>query len=93
MSEIQNHGLRIVLSDGSVIENGRCGYSDGHLWCWLAGYTMPQAAQIFFDPGKTAIIVYEYGEMMDRYEGFTTCTTLMVDGDGVVSVCLIKGVA
>lgn len=84
-------GQRLILMDGTIIENGRCGYADGRLWCWVTGYTMQQAAGIFFDPDKTGEIVYQYGEMSDRYEGFTVCTNLFIDNDGQVSVCLVRG--
>jgi 4-diphosphocytidyl-2-C-methyl-D-erythritol kinase len=42
-------GRNIVLNDGTVIPGGECGYSDGFLWCWLNGYTMQQAASLFFE--------------------------------------------
>jgi hypothetical protein len=84
-------GRNIVLNDGTVIPGGECGYSDGFLWCWLNGYTMQQAASLFFDPAKTSRIVFNYGEMQDVYEGFTNCINLNVDHDGKVSVCLTKG--
>ena len=93
MSEIQKTGQRLILMDGTIIENGSCGYADGRLWCWITGYTMPQAAQVFFDPAKTVRIVYEYGEMADTYEDFTNCTNLMIDSDGKVSACMTRGVA
>lgn len=92
MSEvIQKEGQRLIFDDGTVIEDGRCGYSDGHLWCWITGYTMQQAAAVFFDPEKTAKIVYEYGEMSDEYDGYTNCTSLMINNDGQVSACLVRG--
>lgn len=87
----ENHGQRLILADGTQIENGRCGYSDGHLWCWISGYTMTQAAQLFLEPAKTNRIVYEYGEMSDTYENFTNCTILIIDSDGIISVCLVRG--
>ena len=87
----QKTGQRLILMDGTVIENGNCGYSAGSLWCWVHGFTMPEAAQIFFDPSKTGKIVYEYGQMTDEYEGFTNCVNLFVDVDGKVSACLVKG--
>ena len=90
---VQKEGQRLILMDGTIIEDGRCGYADAHLWCWITGYTMQQAAAIFFDPGKTGKIVYEYGEMSKEYNGFTTCTNLFIDSDGQISVCLVKGVA
>lgn len=88
---VQKTGQRLILNDGTTIENGRCGYSDGHLWVWITGYTMMQAAGIFFDPAKTSRIIYEYGEMSNEYDGFTSCINLMIDTDGMISVCLIRG--
>jgi hypothetical protein len=84
-------GRRLILSDGTVLENGECGYADGRLWCWVSGMTMAEAAEMFFDPGRTDHIVFEYGEMSDEYDGFTTCTGISIDSDGKISVCLTKG--
>lgn len=84
-------GRRVVLNDGTTIENGQAGCSEGFLWLWFAGYTMQQAASLFFDPTKTERIVYQYGEMADEYTGYTTCRSLMVDNDGMVSVSMVKG--
>ena len=92
MSENQGKtGQRLILMDGTTIENGTAGYSQGVLCCWFTGYTLPQAAQMFLDPAKTGRIVFEYGQMSDNYEGFTNCTYLMIDSDGKVSVCLTRG--
>lgn len=84
-------GQRLILNDGTTIENGTAGYSEGLLWLWLSGYTMQQAAILFFDPTKTAHIVFQYGDMQDEYTGFTDCRTLTIDADGQVSVCMAKG--
>lgn len=84
-------GRRLILNDGTVIEDGNAGYSDGFLWLWFAGYTLQQAATMFFDPTKTAKIVYQYGEMQDEYTGYTVCRSLMTDADGRISVCMVKG--
>ena len=83
-------GQRITLNDGTVIDNGSAGLSSGFLWLYLPGYTIQQAAAVAFDPTKTAIIVFEYGEMSDTYNGYTTCTQI-AESDGVASVCLTKG--
>ena len=84
-------GTRVILFDGTTIENGRAGYAEGNLWLFLPGFSLPDAAGIFFDTDKTARIVFQYGEMEDVYTGFTRCVNLSVDTDGVVSVCLKKG--
>ena len=83
-------GRRLILADGTKIENGEAGYAGGFLWCYLTGWTMSHAAQVFTNPAKTAEIRFEYGEMEDVYRGFTTCTNIMTDGERV-SVCLVKG--
>lgn len=83
--------MRLKLSDGTTIENGTAGLSQGFLWLWFTGYTFSEAAGIFLDPNKTARIIYEYGEMEDEYVGFINCVTIQIDVDGRVSVCLKKG--
>lgn len=72
----QTHGHRLILADGTEIENGRAGYNAGYLVLWLPGYTMAEAAAVAFNPLKTDRIVFQYGEMEDVYEHFTTCKTL-----------------
>lgn len=84
-------GRRLILHDGTVIENGEAGYSQGFLWIWFTGYTLQEAAVMFFDPSKTSVIDYEYGEMQDDYRGYTNCISLQIDVDGKISVCLTKG--
>ena len=37
-------GRRLILSDGTVIEDGQAGLADGNLWLYLPGYTMQDAA-------------------------------------------------
>lgn len=84
-------GQRLILNDGTTIENGRAGYSQGFLWCHFKDFTMQQAAAIFLDEEKTSKIVFQYGEMQDEYNGFTSCIRLLIDVDGLVSVCMERG--
>ena len=83
-------GRRLILADGTEIENGEAGYAEGFLWMYFTGYTMAQAAAMFTDPEKTGVIRFQYGQMEDTYEGFTDCRTIRTDGDGKVSVCMTK---
>lgn len=84
-------GRRLILNDVITIENGTAGASDGLLWCWFTGYTMQEAAVIFFEPENTRKIVFQYGEMEDTYEGYTDCRVLSQDADGRISVCMARG--
>ena len=84
-------GRRLILKDGTTIENGEAGYSDSFLWLWFPNMTLAQASAIAFDPAKTDRIEFQYGEMTDVYNGFTDCRSMSIDTDGVVSVCMAKG--
>ena len=84
-------GRRLVLNDGTTIENGEAGYSEGSLWLWIRGRTISDVAAIFFDASKTSRITFQFGDDQQTYEGFTNCTSLSVGTDGIVSVCMVKG--
>ena len=84
-------GVRLILNDGTIIEGGRAGLSLGNLWCFFTGYNLQQATKIFFNPGKTSRIVFQYGEMEDVHEGYTNCTSASIDADGLVTICMEKG--
>jgi len=85
-------GQRLILNDDITIEGGTAGYSGGFLWCYFTGMTLAAAAVIFLNAEYTQTIIFQYGDMEDRYDGFTTCTDLAVDVDGNISVCLTKEV-
>ena len=86
------NGRRLILNDGTIIEGGEAGYDSGFLRCWISDFPITEAAQIFLNPDKTAVIVFEYGEMSDRYEGFTDCRSISINVDGLTSVCMVRGV-
>ena len=81
-------GQRLILKNGKIIEDGNAVYASGFLWLYFTGYTLQEAGALFFNPAKTDRIVFQYGEMEDVYEHFTECRTLMIDVDGLVSVCM-----
>ena len=84
-------GVRLILMDGTVLENATAGSASGVLWCMIPGMTMEQAAAVFLDPNKTGHIVFQYGDMEDEYNGFTTCTALDLDYGDKLSVTLKRG--
>jgi hypothetical protein len=86
-----NEGQRLILNDGTVIEDGSAGLADGFLWLYAGGYTMTAAAEIFLNPAKTAKIIFQYGGMEDAYTGYTVCKAMIIDGDGNMSVRMAKG--
>ena len=83
-------GTRLILNDGTVIEGARAGYAGGALWCYLPGYTMQQAAGIFFVDLRLEVIRFQYGDFEDVYDGYTH-VAVMQEADEIVSVCLTRG--
>ena len=86
-------GQRLILKDGTELENCSAGYADGYLWCYLIGLTLQEAAALFFDPAKTDKIIYQFGDMSAEYDGFTVCKSISDNGGGHVSVCMVRGAA
>lgn len=84
-------GRRLILNDGTIIENGEAGFASGVLWCYLNGYTLEQAWSLFSDTTKTCRIVFQYGEMEDEYTGYINMAYSAIDASGKVSICMKKG--
>lgn len=81
---------KLIFKDGSYIENGRAGYTQGSLWCYAPGYSMAEIAAIFLEPQKTEEIIFRYGGKQDVYEGYTNCVSMIIDADGMAHVCMQK---
>lgn len=84
-------GRKLILNDGTILEGSEAGYADGFLWLYITGMSLQDAAIMAFNPEKTRKITFQYENMQEIYEGFTVCTNLHIDQDGLVSVCLKKG--
>ncbi len=90
MADIKT-GRRVILQDGTTYENATCGYAEGFLWVTVPGdQSLPAVSMVFFDPEKTATIVFEYGEMSDTYHDMTTVRQVGKDNDGIIRICLTK---
>ena len=71
---------RLVLADGTVLDQSECGYAERKLWCYLKNLTFADAFQIFSNPDKIGVIKFEYG-LTDQYTritytGFTDIQTI-----------------
>jgi hypothetical protein len=82
---------RLILKDGKIIEGGEAGYYGGFLWLYIPAMPLSMAVALFDNPAKTGHIVFQYGEMEDAYDGYTSCMGVNIDADGRVSVCMTKG--
>lgn len=84
-------GQRLILNNGTIIEDGSAGYFCGFLWCYFKGMTLMQVSELFLNPANTARIVFQYGDNEETYTGFTVCREMSIDADGNNSVCMAKG--
>lgn len=82
---------RLILTDGTVLEDCDCGYSNKTLWCFLKGILFGEAFQYFSSPKKfqTVIFELEYMDFIDHFEysGFEAITSV-VQSENTVDVCL-----
>lgn len=86
----QKTGQRLIFADGTKAEDASCGLAENRLWLWFPGWEMAQVAGVVFDPSATQRIIFEYGEMADVHDLFTVCTNLFIDGEGIVSACMVR---
>lgn len=61
---------KLVLADGTVLENSECGYYEHELHCWVKDRTMTEVFELFSDPDKTRVISYTYRDYTQIYRGF-----------------------
>ena len=83
-------GQRLILKDGTVLENASAGVTSLSLWLWIKGITMQEAAQIALDQTKTKKIIFQYGDEEEVYTGYTSCESITRDG-AEISICLSRG--
>lgn len=69
---------KLVLNDGTVFEDGECGYAEHTLWCYVKNCTMAEAFAVFSDPNKTQEIKFIYGTKEVTYVGFTEMNLIKV---------------
>lgn len=83
---------KLILADGTEIEQGRAYLSDGELWLMIGwnGRTVLEAAKIFSDETKTERITYVHDEV-DEFEGMTDLRMVMIDRDGTMNIKLTRG--
>ena len=86
------NGRCLILNPGPneiTLADSEAGYAEGVLWLYIQGQTLAQAFALLSDPANTAAIEFRYGEMADRFEGFTCLTGLMAR-DGLISASLVR---
>lgn len=78
---------RLILADGTVLENCECGYSSRNLWCFLKDIPFGEAFQYFSSPEKFSTVIFEmtFGDITDRitYSGFQEITAVQQSENSV----------
>ena len=71
---------KLILADGTVLNNCECGYSNRNLWCFLTGIPFGEAFQYFSSPEKykSVTFVMKFGDITDSitYSGFEQITAV-----------------
>lgn len=71
---------RLVLADGTVLEDCECGYFNKTLWCSLKNIPFHEAFQYFSDVSKFNTVIFEMtvGDLTDRiiYRGLERITAV-----------------
>lgn len=80
MPEEKDIEKKLILADGTVLENCECGYSNRNLWCFLTGIPFSEAFQYFSGPEKfkKVTFVMRFGNIIDtiEYSGFEQITAV-----------------
>ena len=88
----QREGFRIILADGTTIEDARASLADGFFWMYIPGITIQEATEFAFDPEKMSKIRYQHGQAEEEYDGYITPYHLMTN-PSEISVCMTKAVS
>ena len=82
---------RLILADGTILENCDCGFSNKSLWCFLSGVSFGEAFQYFSSPEKfkTVILQLEFMDFIDQttYTGLQELVAI-VQSENTVDVHL-----
>lgn len=62
---------KLILADGTLLEESDCGYFDHELHCWIRKMDMTGAFLMFSDSERTKTIHYLYLGTEEVYDGFT----------------------
>lgn len=85
----EGYKKRLILADGTVLENCDCGYTNRSLWCFLKGISFGEAFQYFSSPDKfqSVTLELEYMDFTDqiKYSGFEAITSI-VQSENTVDV-------
>lgn len=79
--------VRLILADGTILENCECGYSNRSVWCYLKGVTFSEAFQYFSKPERfnTITLELEFGNVIHRitYSNIEHITGIQQDHNGI----------
>lgn len=83
----EGYTRRIILTDGTVLENCDCSNIDRGVWCTLRGISFEEAYQYFSDPRKfeTIILELQYIDFIEKitYSGIDEVVSIVRSRDSI----------
>ena len=86
---IQN-SIYLKTATNRILPECQAGATEGALWLYLKGMTMPEAAVFAFNPEETACLEFHYGNLYSEFRGFTNVKAIM-DRESQIEVMLTGG--
>jgi len=92
MPSNENFRCRLIMADGTILDNCECGYYDGSLWCYLKDFAIIETFPYFSDSDKFSAIIFDIIYAIgftDRtiYSGFDKITSIL-QKKGQVDICI-----
>lgn len=80
----------LKLANGRILDDCQAGATESALWLYLKGLSMPEAAQIAFNPEGLEKIEFYYSILHNTYVGYTEAKAIIQRGE-TIEVQLIGG--
>lgn len=78
---------RLILADGTVLNDCECGYYDDSLWCYLKNVPLTDVFRYFSIPENYYTVIFEFGTTYlyrrIKYSGFTKLKSINVNKDSI----------
>lgn len=82
---------KLILADGTEYDNSGCGEAGGKLFCNIQGeYNLVSVIQKFINAENTQTIIFEAGDIIDTFTGYTEIVGASQIEKSLITVTLRK---
>lgn len=82
--------MRLMMSDGTVLEGASLITAENRLFLYIPGGEMRQVFDLMMNRGATATIIYEDGPVRTVHQGYQKLTSIGDEGTGQITAVLRK---